>query len=296
MSAFEPDDRLSALLDELGPEEPPPTLARDVMARIPALPHRGAAPVLRFTKGQPMTRKIIWGVAAAAAVALAVFSVKGFPPTGAGTEGTIGAAKRYQAPQLSEKDVTLGDASAQEFMQSDTFARLLKDPAAVKLLSDAKFVAQVKDANVRFTLANPDLSAFIHALHSELIPALVRADVATALKRDDVIAALKAGDLAAAVQKGDLNAAVSDSAIKALLTSADLVTALHNDVFVHAIQNTQVIAALSNPVFAGVIADSRLGAALASGVLQNAIASNGFFTAVQSQQFAAQLASNVHAQ
>jgi len=296
MSEFAPDDRLSALLDELGPEDPPSTLVRDVMARINPVPTRQPAPVLRFEKGHDMTRKFIWGIAAAAAILLAVFSIKGFPPTGAGTEGTIGAAKRYQAAQLSEKDVTLGDASAQEFMQSDTFAKLLKDPAAVKLLSDAKFVAQVKDSSVRYTLTNPDLAVFIRWLRPELIPALVRYDVARALQKPEVIAALQAGDLAAAVQKGDLNAAVSDSGIKALLTSANLVNALHSQVFVSLVQNPQVIAALRSPVFAGVIADLRLSAALESGVLQNALASNGFFAAVQSQQFAAALASNVHAQ
>jgi hypothetical protein len=57
----------------------------------------------------------------------------GLPPVDKGVEGTIGAAKRYQAQQISDKDVVLGDTSAQQFIQSDTFVRLLKDPASMKL-------------------------------------------------------------------------------------------------------------------------------------------------------------------
>ena len=72
----------------------------------------------------------MWGLAAAATITFAVFAMKGFPPAGYGTEGTIGAAKKYQAQQLADKDVVLGDAAVQEFLQSDTFDRLMKDPNA----------------------------------------------------------------------------------------------------------------------------------------------------------------------
>jgi hypothetical protein len=285
MSDFEPDDRLSVLLDELGQEDPPSTLVRGVMSRITPLQQRKAAPVLQFTKGQPMTRKIIWGVAAAAAVALVVFSMKGFPPTGAGTEGTIGAAKRYQAPQLSEKDVTLGDTSAQAFMQSDTFAKLLKDPAAVKLLSDARFVAQLKSADIRWAIANHDLAA-----------AFVRADVARELQNRDVIAALQNPNIVAAVQKADLNHGVSEAAIQALGVNAEVAAALRSEVFVLAVRQDQVLAAIHNEVFSAALVDTRLGAALKSEVFQQALASSGFFAALQSDRFAAALASSVRAE
>ena len=137
------DERLSGLLEELGPADPPESLVSDVMKRVADIRWRGngtkvTAPVVRFNKGgMVMTRKIIWGLAAAAAITLAVFSVKGFPPTGPGTEGTIGAAKRYQAQQLSDKDVVLGDTEAQAFLQSDAFTQLINDEASRKLLSDA---------------------------------------------------------------------------------------------------------------------------------------------------------------
>ena len=54
----------------------------------------------------------------------------------AATEATIGAAKRYTAPQISATDVVLADTSAQQFIQSETFAALVKDPNSLRLLSN----------------------------------------------------------------------------------------------------------------------------------------------------------------
>ena len=106
-----------------------------------------------------MTRKAMWGLAAAAVVVLGVFAITGFPPVGRGTEGTIGAAKKYQAPQIADKDVVTGDASAQQFLQSDTFAKLLKDPAARKALSDPQLARELSDPSLAAALRNADLEA-----------------------------------------------------------------------------------------------------------------------------------------
>ena len=46
-------------------------------------------------------KKLIWGIATAAAIILAIFAMRGFPPVEHGTEGTVGAAKKYQATQLT---------------------------------------------------------------------------------------------------------------------------------------------------------------------------------------------------
>ena len=141
----ESDERLSRLLEDLGPADPPAGFVRQVMTRIAQERFNTTERVVPFNRGGiPMTRKAMWGLAAAAVVVLGVFAITGFPPVGRGTEGTIGAAKRTRR-RNSGKDVALGDASAQQFLQSDTFAKLLKDPAAMKLLSDAKFVAMLKD-------------------------------------------------------------------------------------------------------------------------------------------------------
>ena len=84
-----------------------------------------------------MRTKVLWGLAAAAGIVLAVLAYTGFPPETGGSEGAIGAAKRYQAGQIAASDVKLGDQAAQEFLQSDLFDKLMKDDAAsARLLSD----------------------------------------------------------------------------------------------------------------------------------------------------------------
>jgi hypothetical protein len=46
---------------------------------------------------------------------------KGAIPPKFGTEGAIGAAKRYSSQQITDSDVRLGDGSIQSFIQSDLF-------------------------------------------------------------------------------------------------------------------------------------------------------------------------------
>jgi hypothetical protein len=65
--------------------------------------------------------------------------VIGYPPSESGTEGTIGAAQRYQAPQISNADVKVTDAQLQAFLQSDAFERLKKDKAARAALRNKDF-------------------------------------------------------------------------------------------------------------------------------------------------------------
>ena len=124
------DEQVIRMLDELGPADPPASLVRNVMARISLdARHQVKGRVIPFKQGEmAMTRKAMWGVAAAAAILLGVFVIKGFPPVGHGTEGTVGAAKKYEAPQIAANDVVVGDASVQEFLQSEDFDRLAKDP------------------------------------------------------------------------------------------------------------------------------------------------------------------------
>ena len=45
-------------------------------------------------------KKLIWGIATAAAIILVIFAMRGFPPVEHGTEGTVGAAKKYQGTGL----------------------------------------------------------------------------------------------------------------------------------------------------------------------------------------------------
>src|SRR4051794_25620402 len=102
MSDRSVDEKIQGFLEELGPADPPATLVPAVMKRVADVRWRGdrnpatGHSVLAFSnRGGAMTRKVVWALAAAAAIILAVFVVRGFPPAGTGTEGTIGAAKRY---------------------------------------------------------------------------------------------------------------------------------------------------------------------------------------------------------
>ncbi|HEY6014851.1 MAG TPA: hypothetical protein VIU37_12620, partial [Candidatus Limnocylindrales bacterium] len=73
-------------------------------------------------------------VLAAAVGFLAWKGVIGYPPKG--TEGSIGAAKRYQAQQITANDVELNDPQTQAFIQSDLFHRMQTDAEFRKAVVD----------------------------------------------------------------------------------------------------------------------------------------------------------------
>ena len=70
------------------------------------------------------------GTVALAAIILGIACWTGYPPVRAGHRATVGAAQRYQAKQMSDKDVVLGDVAAQQFLRGDGFDRLMKNEKA----------------------------------------------------------------------------------------------------------------------------------------------------------------------
>jgi len=113
-----------------------------------------------------MAKKIMLGIAAMAAILLVTFAITGWPPLGGAVAGDITQAKRYQAQQLSDKDVVLEDTEAHRFIQSDAFDRLLKDDGARRFLNnpdvrvrliDPQVLAAVGDTNLRSAIADPAL-------------------------------------------------------------------------------------------------------------------------------------------
>src|SRR6188508_1690931 len=94
----------------------------------------------RVEESMSSRSKIVWGISTAAVLILVALYLGGIvPPAPDGADATIGAAKRYQAPQLTAKDVAVKESEAQAFMQSETFDRLLKDPNARKMLGNSQF-------------------------------------------------------------------------------------------------------------------------------------------------------------
>jgi hypothetical protein len=58
--------------------------------------------------GDTVSKKILWGVMGVGATAAVAAFFLGIPPIGDGTAGTIGAAKRFQGKQMTDKDVVVG--------------------------------------------------------------------------------------------------------------------------------------------------------------------------------------------
>ena len=90
-----------------------------------------------------IAKKVLLGVSLVAVLGIGYFAVKGYPPVGEDGKGTIGTAQRYRAPQMANQDVVLENPEAQQWMQTDSFHRLINDPVARKALASPEFRALV---------------------------------------------------------------------------------------------------------------------------------------------------------
>jgi hypothetical protein len=225
-------DALSKALNVLGPEDPP---ARVLRAVIDHVKHNApeALPEYQTTAtGGLMRTKVLWGLAAAAGIVLAALAYTGFPPESGGSEGAIGAAKRYQAGQIAASDVKLGDQAAQEFLQSDLFDKLMKDDATRKLLSDDNFRQMAGRTEFRNLLLAPELKGLLDT------SALADGKVALALANDDLAFALSSEELGGAFANAHFRRALEDpefrlrlsGELRQLATNTDLRNSVQNDV------------------------------------------------------------------
>lgn len=197
-----------------------------------------------------MAKKVLWIVAATAALALITMKLVGYPPVEKGTEATIGAAQRYQSPQISSADVKTQDAELQAFLQSDLFRRLTTDKTAREALKNKDFQKALQEPAVRAVLASADVryaigSAKVFAANDAKV--LANSDAKTLASNDakllassDVVALRAAFDgspaLRAALASPDIIAAlrVSD-ALGAVLARPDVAIRLSNDVVIRAV-------------------------------------------------------------
>jgi len=280
------DQKLDAMLETLGGAEAPAGFANSVMNKVSQTRVGDTHDTLLakskiipwFSNGgivMTVTKKAMWGLAAAAAVILVVFVARGGFPTVDRTEGAIGAAKKYQAPQIAANDVTTGDASVQEFLQSDEFDRLLKDPEALSLFrnatmrdalsqrgfadairqtdvrremqsgmfhqifSDAQARSVLQDAmnaNIQANARSASLNASLHNIKS--------VDARNALER-----ALNDVNLWQAISNRDLQRVMDSSAMRATLARADVKVALNNAAVLHALTRTNFDAAIRSNAF-----------------------------------------------
>ena len=95
---------------------------------------------------QNSTRKWVFiGVGVIAAAAFVVF-FQSYPPQPKDAAATIGAAQRYHATQITGADVKVSQDELTTWMQSDTFDRIVKDPQARKLFTDAAVLSMFDEA------------------------------------------------------------------------------------------------------------------------------------------------------
>lgn len=241
------DDEVTSTLDDFPMVDPPSTLVKDVMATIAS---RKVAPAIHSTviptrRGEIMAKKVLWIVAATAALALITMRLVGYPPVEKGTEATIGAAQRYQSPQVSSADVKTQDAELQKFLQSDLFRKLTTDKTARQALKNKDFQKALQEPAVRAALASSDVRSAIGnvrvagdalAANDAAISAALEANAAlkaafdaspalrAALASPDIVAALRASDaLGAALASPDAAMFLAqDAAINAVLASPDV--------------------------------------------------------------------------
>lgn len=276
-----------------------------------------------FTGGDTVIKKVLIGTVAAAAIVLGIAYWTGYPPVpGEGTEATVGAAQRYQAKQMSDKDVVLGDAAAQQFLQSEGFDRLMKNEKARAFLKKAS-----KDPELKNALLNPELlrllrlqsaadlfandnlirlvrspellealrkSEFEAALHSDaLLRLLVKRDIQAALSAQDFEAAMKAPDIVQQFVALDLQpeyAALMKSLNAELapaLARVDLIRMFHDPALMNAISNVEVRAHLTNPSLVRWLSQADAAELFADGLFIDAIHQAEFLNALKVDGFVA---------
>jgi hypothetical protein len=239
-------DELTELLNDLPQVDPPASLAGTVMSTITQRATTPATqPRVNFTmrRDGTMAKKVLWSVAGLAAVALVALRFVGFPPVESGTEATIGAAQRYQAPQVAAADVKVEDQQFQTFLQSDLFRQLTNDKAAREALKNENLQRALTDAKVRAVLVQPEIRHLISNNAAFFAKNLVKADIIAHLKLDAktqiaLEAAFEASP-AFLVAIGNVNVAdaIANSKLGLVLANSDAALAISNRAVLDAMFN-----------------------------------------------------------
>ena len=104
-------------------------------------PKRSREDVMARQQNMFQRRMIFAGAGVLAVAALVVYFGGYYPPAKEEAFGTIGAAERYRSSQITGADVKLDSPELQAFLQSETFDRIVRDPAARQALSNADLQA-----------------------------------------------------------------------------------------------------------------------------------------------------------
>jgi hypothetical protein len=291
------DARVTEALNELGPIEPPAGFVGQVMWRTQhqAVRENHRRAVRRVGQGVVMAKKVLAGLAAIAAVGLAAVYFGGVPST-SNTEGTIGAAQRYQAEQIKKSDVKVGDADLQAFLQSDIFDKLAHDKQAVAALASPAVQQALASPALRDALGSPALR---DALASPAVQqALANPAIAQALSAPSLQQAMASPAFQQALGASGAQAALASPAFQQALASPALINALASPAFQQALASPAfqqalaspaLINALASPALQQAMASPAFQAALAAPALQQALASSAFQQGLAAQGFVQQL-------
>ena len=286
------DARVTDALASLGTVEPPAAYVGQVLWRIKGQTTRGQGmrgTTRRRGKGLGMAKKILIGLAGIAAAGLLVAYINGgLPSSGAGTEGTIGAAQRYQAEQIKKSDVATGNAELQAFIQTEAFDALIHDKRAMDALASPALQQALASPAVAAALASPALRQALGAPAGQ--QALAGPAIAQGLAAPGVQQAVASPAVQAALSAQGVQAALTNADLAKILASPALAQAFASQAFQQALASPAFQQALASPSLAQALAAPGFQQALASPAFQSALASPGFQAALANPQFAQSLA------
>jgi len=152
---------------------------------------------------------VIVGVIIVVAV-VGFLALRGHYPPKSGTEGTIGAAQRYTAQQISGQDVTLESPEVQAFLQSDTFHKLATNAEFRQCVTDQAFGKALENKTFVAMLRNADAAAVVKA---EAIRSAI-SDGAFAGKTPDQLAVIFGADMVRMLDNKSFVDALKTEALK----------------------------------------------------------------------------------
>ena len=234
--------RVTAALNSLELIEPPSTFVARVVWGTKQSDLRSRQQRQSRRSGVPMisAKSAVVGLIGIAAAGLIVAYVGGFPPASQ-TEGTIGAAQRYQSQQIGKSDVKVGDAKLQAFMQTDVFDRLIHDKKAMAALASPE---------VQAALASPELA---QALSSNELQAAIASEQLQGLDgRQAVQAAIASPEFQQTLQNNQaLQSAMASETFQAALASSELQAAMASPAFDQALASAAFSQGVSASFFQG---------------------------------------------
>jgi len=186
--------------------------------------------------------------------ALLVVFFQNYPPKPTDAAATIGAAQRYHEPQITGADVKVDEDAVTAWVQSDTFDKILKDPQARKLFTDAAVQAYFQERAVALSVVSKEQLRAGNVTAEQLRAGNVTAEqlragniTAEQLRAGNVTAEqLRAGNVTrdqAKLSNTSIDRArdlAKSDAVQAALSNPNLADAMRNAAFCEALANVSL--------------------------------------------------------